>query len=148
MVRARLPSVWTPVPVTTRPRRDREVAGVERSFLDPVTFDRLLAAGGLLEWSQIGPYRRGTPQEPLRSRLAAGEPALLAMDLAGALLVRAVLPEAQLVLLRPPDYVPDPNTEAHFAHTVVHSRTVQVVDELVGLFGSSFKAPARPRVRG
>ncbi|WP_027645255.1 guanylate kinase [Salinispora pacifica] len=148
LVRARLPTVWTPVPVTTRPRRDGEVAGVDRVFLDPAEFDRLLAAGDLLEWSQIGRYRRGTAGQPLRSRLAAGAPALLPMDLAGALRLRAVLPTAQLVLLHPPGYVADPVTEPHFAHTIVHGRTVQVVDELVGLFGSSFKAPARPRVRG
>ncbi len=148
LVRARLPTVWTPVPVTTRPRRDGEVAGVDRVFLDSVEFDRLLAAGGLLEWSQIGRYRRGTPGQPLRSRLAAGAPALLSMDLAGALRLRAVLPMARLVLLHPPGYVADPVTESLFAHTIVHSRAMQVVDELVGLFGSSFKAPARPRVRG
>lgn len=136
------------MPVTTRPRRAGEVAGVDRVFLDPTEFDRLLAAGDLLEWSQIGRYRRGTPGQPLRSRLAAGEPALLPMDLAGALRLRAVLPTAQLVLLHPPGYVADPVTDPHFAHTIAHGRTVQVVDELVGLFGSSFKAPARPRVRG
>lgn len=136
------------MPVTTRPRRDGEVAGVDRVFLDPAEFDRLLAAGDLLEWSQIGRYRRGTLGQPLRSRLAAGAPALLPMDLAGALRLRAVLPTAQLVLLHPPGYVADPVAEPHFAHTIVHGRTVQVVDELVGLFGSSFKAPARPRVRG
>lgn len=136
------------MPVTTRPRRDGEVAGVDRVFLDPTEFDRLLAAGDLLEWSQIGRYRRGTPGQPLRSRLAAGAPALLPMDLAGALRLRVVLPTARLVLLHPPGSVTDPVTEPHFAHTIVHGRTAQVVDELVGLFGSSFIAPARPRVRG
>ncbi len=148
LVRARSPAVWTPVPVTTRPRRGHEVDGVDRVFLDPAGFERLLAAGGLLEWSRMGPHRRGTPYEPLRSRLAAGDPVLLPLDLAGALLVRVALPQARMVLLHPPGYIPDPVTSGHFEHTVVHDLTERVVDRLVGLFGSSFLAPARPRVRG
>ncbi|PZF99246.1 guanylate kinase [Micromonospora deserti] len=148
LVRARSPSVWTPVPVTTRPRRHHEVDGVDRLFLPPGEFDRLVAAGELLEWSRIGPYRRGIPYAPLRARLAAGQPALLPLDLAGALLVRAALPDARLVLLHPPGLIPEPATLAAFELTVAHDLTERVVDRLVGLFGSSFLAPARPRVRG
>ncbi|QGN49340.1 guanylate kinase [Micromonospora sp. WMMD558] len=148
LVRARSPAVWTPVPATTRPRRDHEVDGVDRVFLTPAEFDRLVTVGGLLEWSRTGPHRRGTPGEPLRSRLAGGDPVLLPLDLAGALLVRAAVPDARLILLHPPGTRPDPVTAGHFEHTVAHDLTERVVDKLVGLFGSSFLAPARPRVRG
>ncbi|MDM4718523.1 guanylate kinase [Micromonospora sp. WMMA1363] len=148
LVRARSPAVWAPVPVTTRPRRDNEVDGADRVFLASAEFDRLLAAGSLLEWSRMGPHRRGTPSEPLRTRLAAGDPVLLPLDLAGALLVRAAVPDARLVLLYPPGDVPDPVTAALVEHSVVHDLTERVVDKLVGLFGSSFLTPARPRVRG
>ncbi|MEU4774404.1 guanylate kinase [Micromonospora sp. NPDC023644] len=147
-VRARSPSVWVPVPATTRPRRERELDGVDRLFLTPAEFDRMVAAGELLEWSRAGPHRRGTPLEPLRSRLAAGQPVLIGLDLAGALLVRAVLPDARLVLLHPPGTVPPQVTPAAFAHTLAHDLTGRVVDELVGLSGSSFLAPAPPHVRG
>ncbi|WP_433392788.1 guanylate kinase [Micromonospora sp. KLBMP9576] len=147
-VRARSPSVWVPVPATTRPRRERELDGVDRLFLAPAEFDRMIAAGELLEWSRAGPHRRGTPLDPLRSRLAAGQPVLLGLDLAGALLVRATLPDARLVLLHPPGAVPAQATLAAFAHRLPHDRTGRVVDELVGLSGSSFLAPAPPQVRG
>ncbi|MCM0678289.1 guanylate kinase [Micromonospora phytophila] len=148
LVRARSPSVWTPVPATTRPRREHEVHGVDRLFLAPAEFDRLVAAGELLEWSRAGPHRRGTPSGPLRSRLAAGQPVLLGLDLPGALLARAALPDTRLVLLHPPGVVPPPATLAAFELTVAHDLTERVVDKLVGLFGSSFLAQARPRVRG
>ncbi|MFC4017956.1 guanylate kinase [Micromonospora sp. GCM10011542] len=148
LVRARSPSVWTPVPATTRPRREREVDGVDRVFLAPAEFDRLVAAGELLEWSRIGPHHRGTPYGPLRARLDAGQPVLLPLDVPGALLVRARLPAARLVLLLPPGHRPDPAVAGAFDLAVTHDLTDRVADELVGLFGSSYPDPARPRVRG
>ena len=140
--------MWRPIPATTRPRREGELDGVHRHFLTPEEFDRRLAAGHLLEWSRLGPYRRGTEIAPLRSRIAAGAPVLLPLDLDGALLVRAAWPQARLVLLHPPGRVPAPAVLAAFDHAVTYDRTEQVVDELVGLIGSSFLAPARPRPRG
>ena len=148
LIRARSPSVWTPIAVTTRPRREGELDGVHRHFLTPTEFDRRLAAGQLLEWSRFGAHRRGTEIAPLRRRLAAGQPVLLPLDLDGALLVRAAWPEARLVLLHPPGRIPGPATVAAFDHSVSHDHTEQVVTELVGFIGSSFLAPARPRPRG
>ncbi|KXK58262.1 guanylate kinase [Micromonospora rosaria] len=149
LVRARSPFVWTPVPATTRPRRDGELAGIDRVFLDPADFDQLAGSGELLEWSRIGPYRRGTPVGPVRARLRAGQPVLLPLDLPGAVRVRAAMPEeARLVLLRPPGYRPDPAVAAVLDHTVRYDRTEQVIDELVGLLGSSVSAPVRPLPSG
>ncbi|MET7708559.1 guanylate kinase [Micromonospora sp. NPDC005413] len=148
LVRARSPSVWIPVPATTRPRRESEIDEVDRVFLAPADFDRRVAAGELLEWSRIGSYRRGTPYPPLRARLDAGQSVLLPLDLAGAPLVRARLPDSRLVLLSPPGYRPDAAVAAAFEHTLTHDRTGRVVDELVGLLGSSYPDPAWSRVRG
>ncbi|TWJ22551.1 guanylate kinase [Micromonospora endolithica] len=136
------------MPATTRPRRPHEVDGADRLFVTPAEFDRRVAAGELLEWSRFGPHRRGTPYPPLRARLDAGHPVLLALDLAGALGVRATLPDVRLVLLHPPGVRPDPTVRAVAERAVTHDLTERVVDELVGLFGSSFLTPARPRVRG
>ncbi|MGC5019485.1 guanylate kinase [Micromonospora sp. DT47] len=147
LVRARSPSVWVPVPVTTRPPRPGESDGVDRLFRDPADFDRMVAAGELLEWSRVGPYRRGTPREPLRTRLAEGRPVLLPLDLPGALAVRATVPDVRLVLLVPPGGRPDPAV-ATIGHTVTNDLIERVVDELVTLLDSSYLAPARPRLRG
>ncbi|MDG4798497.1 guanylate kinase [Micromonospora sp. WMMD1082] len=148
LVRARSPSVWTPITATTRPRGASELDGVHRHFLTPEEFDRQLAAGELLEWSRLGAHRRGTEFGPLRSRIAAGQPVLLPLDLAGALLVRAGWPGARLVLLHPPGWTPDPAVLVAFDLSVSHDRIERVVEELVGFIGSSFLAPARPRPRG
>ncbi|WBB69670.1 guanylate kinase [Micromonospora sp. WMMD812] len=148
LVRARSPSVWRPVPATTRPRRAGEVDGVDRIFLTPAEFDGLIASGALLEWARTGPHRRGTPYEPLRSRLAAGQPVLLPLDVPGALAVRERVSDALLVLLCPPGYRPEPAVSEAFELALTHDLTDRVADELVGLFGSSYPTPARPRVLG
>ncbi|MFU8854062.1 guanylate kinase [Micromonospora sp. SL1-18] len=147
-VRARFPSVWVPVVATTRPPCPGEVDGVDRHFLDPAEFDRMIGADELLEWSRIGPYRRGVPRAGIRARLVEGRPVLLPLDLPGALAVRAAVPDAELVLLAPPSYRPDPAVAAAFAHAVVNDRTERAAEELVGLLGSSFLAPAQPRLSG
>ncbi|MEH0985664.1 guanylate kinase [Micromonospora sp. CPCC 205556] len=148
LVRARSPSVWVPVPATTRPRRPGERHGVDRLFCAPAEFDRMIAAEELLEWSRIGAYRRGTPRAPLRARLAQGRPVLLPLDLPGALAVRVGWPDVPLVLLVPSRHRPDPAVVAAVGHTVAHDLTERAADELVGLLGSSYLAPAQPRLRG
>ncbi|WP_328348476.1 guanylate kinase [Micromonospora sp. NBC_00421] len=136
-VRARSPSVWVPVPVTTRPRRQGESDGVDRLFREPAEFDRMIAAGELLEWSRAGPYRRGTPRAPVTDRLARGRPVLLPLDLPGALAVHAALPQARLVLLTPPGHHPAPALAILAERTVHHDRTERAAAELVSLLGSS-----------
>ncbi|MET8261087.1 guanylate kinase [Micromonospora sp. NPDC005553] len=148
LVRARSPSVWIPVAATTRPRRESEIDGVDRVFLAPAEFDRRIVDGELLEWSRIGSHRRGTPYPPLRARLDAGQPVLLPLDLRGVPLVRARLPDARLVLLSPPGYAPDATVAATVAYALTHDHTERVVEELVGLLGSSYPDPAWSRVRG
>ncbi|WP_406043770.1 guanylate kinase [Micromonospora sp. NBC_00898] len=148
LVRARFPFVWVPVVATTRPPGAGEVDGVDRLFLAPAEFERMIAGDELLEWTRIGPYRRGVPRAGIRARLAEGRPVLLPLDLRGALAVRAVAPDAQLVLLAPPGHRPDPAVAAAFPHAVTHDHAERAADELVGLLGSSFLAPAQPRPSG
>jgi guanylate kinase len=104
-VRARYPQVWLSVSVTTRAPRPGEVDGVHYSFVDDDEFDAMVAGGRLLEWALVhGRHRYGTPREPVLEHLAAGQPALLEIDLAGARQVRATMPDARFVFLAPPSW--------------------------------------------
>jgi len=103
-VRARHPDVWVSVSVTTRPRRPGEVDGVHYTFVDQAEFDRLVAAGALLEHDEHLGASYGTPRAPVERRLADGLPALLEIELQGARQVRAAVPDARLVFLRPPSW--------------------------------------------
>jgi guanylate kinase len=98
------PEIWLSVSVTTRAPRPGEVDGREYHFVSDAEFDRMLARGDLLEWAAFAGHRYGTPGAPLAEKLAAGVPALLEIDLAGARQVRQAVPDALLVFLAPPNW--------------------------------------------
>jgi guanylate kinase len=102
-VRQDHPDIWISVSVTTRRPRPGEVDGVHYHFVDDDEFDRLIASDGLLEWAVVhGMARYGTPRAPVDEHLAAGQAALLEIDLQGARQVRERMPGALMVFLAPP----------------------------------------------
>jgi guanylate kinase len=92
------------VSVTTRAPRPGETDGVEYHFVDDDEFARMVAAGELLEHASYAGSSYGTPRRPVEDKLAAGVPALLEIELQGARLVRAAMPDARLVFLAPPSF--------------------------------------------
>ena len=98
------PEIWHSVSVTTRPRRPGEVEGVDRFFVDSDEFARMIRAGELLEHAHYAENWYGTPRGPVEQRLAAGTPVLLEIEVQGARQVRAMMPEALLVFLKPPSW--------------------------------------------
>ncbi len=103
-MRETCPLIWQSVSVTTRSPRPGEAEGREYYFVGDSEFDAMVAAGELLEWAQFAGNRYGTPRAPVLDRLAAGTPALLEIDVAGARQVRAAVPGALLVFLAPPSW--------------------------------------------
>ena len=98
------PEIWHSVSMTTRPRRPGEVEGVDRHFVDSETFARMVRDGELLEHAHYAGNWYGTPLQPVEDRLAAGQPVLLEIEVQGARQVRALVPEARLVFLKPPSW--------------------------------------------
>jgi len=88
---------------TTRPPRPDETHGKHYLFLDPEAFDKLIASGGLLEWAEIFGNRYGTPREPVERALAEGRTVVVEIDVQGARQIRATLPDAYLVFIKPPN---------------------------------------------
>jgi len=104
-LRRECPEIWISVSVTTRRPRPGEVNGREYYFVDNREFDRMLAAGELLEWNEFAGNKYGTPREPLRERIERDEPTLLEIDLNGARQVREVMKDdALFVFLQPPSW--------------------------------------------
>ncbi|PTR27699.1 guanylate kinase [Rhodococcus sp. OK519] len=106
LLRERFPEVVFSVSATTRDPRPGEVDGQDYHFVTREEFDRMIAAGELLEWAEIhgGLQRSGTPAEPVRRALSEGKPVLLEVDLVGARSVRAAMPEAVLAFMAPPSW--------------------------------------------
>jgi guanylate kinase len=104
-VRTHHPEVWISVSATTRHPRPGEVHGRHYWFVSDEEFDRLVADGELLEWAVVHKKARyGTPRRPVEQALADGRPALLEIALQGARQVRASMPEALFVFLKPPSW--------------------------------------------
>jgi guanylate kinase len=104
-IRERYPEIWISISATTRKARPGEVHGVHYLFLSDEEFDRMIAAGELLEWAVVHEAARyGTPRQPVLDKLAEGRPALLEIDLQGARQVRATMPDALFVFLAPPSW--------------------------------------------
>ena len=160
-IRARYPEVWLSVSTTTRPPRPGEVEGVHYHFVDDATFDRMIAEEAFLEWALVhGRNRYGTPLQPVLNHLAAGQPALLEIDLQGARQVRETMSGARFVFLAPPSWEelvrrlvgrgtegPDERerrlatarvelaAESEFDHVIVNDEVSRATDELVRLMG-------------
>lgn len=104
-VRDHHPHVWVSVSLTTRPPRPGEVDGVHYHFVDDAEFDRLAAAGELLEYAVVhGRAKYGTPRAAVERALEEGRAPLLEIDLQGARQLRRRLPEALFVFLAPPNW--------------------------------------------
>jgi guanylate kinase len=105
-LRPELPCLHFSVSATTRAPRPGEVDGRDYHFVDNAEFDRMIADGELLEWAEIhgGLHRSGTPWQPIDDHLAAGDPVLIEVDLAGARAIRASRSEALMVFLAPPSW--------------------------------------------
>jgi guanylate kinase len=82
------------------------VDGREYYFVTSEEFDRMVAAGELLEWAEFAGNKYGTPAAPVRERLEQGLPTLLEIDLAGARQIRAATKrdDTLLVFLEPPSW--------------------------------------------
>ncbi|HZD37759.1 MAG TPA: guanylate kinase [Actinomycetes bacterium] len=96
------PDIELSVSATTRPPRPDEIEGRHYFFVDSDTFDRLVAAGGLLEWAEIFGNRYGTPREPVERALAEGRTVVVEIDVQGARQIRAARPDAYMVFIKPP----------------------------------------------
>jgi guanylate kinase len=90
------------VTCTTRARRPGEIDGVSYHFLEPAMFLALRDRGGLLEANEVHGNWYGTPRQQVVDALAAGRHAVLKIDVQGAEVIRARVPDALLIFVVPP----------------------------------------------
>jgi guanylate kinase len=99
---AAIPELELSISATTRRPRPKEDEGHHYYFVDRADFDRMIAAGGFLEWADIFGERYGTPREPVERALAEGRDVLVEIDVQGARQVKAANPRAYMVFIKPP----------------------------------------------
>ena len=72
------------VSVTTRPKRPGEADGVDYTFVESATFERMVERGELLEHATVFGHRYGTPHAPVEAALKAGRDVMFDVDWQGA----------------------------------------------------------------
>ena len=77
------PNIHLSVSVTTRKPRPGEVDGKDYIFVDEKKFERMLEAGGLLEWARVFDNFYGTPKARVEAAIAGGEDVLFDIDWQG-----------------------------------------------------------------
>jgi len=89
---------------TTRKPRAGEVDGKDYHFVDPATFQSMIAGEAFLEWAEVHSNYYGTSMAEVFPRLDQGIDVLMDIDVQGAERVLARHPEAHSIFIMPPSY--------------------------------------------
>ena len=87
---------------TTRPKRQAEVEGFSYYFTNPQGFKEMIQAEAFVEYAEVFGHYYGTSKAAVMQRIDAGQDIILEIDWQGALQVRKLYPEAQLIFILPP----------------------------------------------
>lgn len=87
---------------TTRGKREGEVHGVNYFFLSPNEFKECISNNEFLEWAEFSGNHYGTKKAFVEDCLNNGENLILEIDTKGALNVKKIMPEAELIFIAPP----------------------------------------------
>ncbi len=98
----RLDNIVQTVSWTTREPRPQEVDGRHYRFVDQKTFDEHRQQGGFLESALVHGNSYGTPCGEVDRILAAGDDALMVIDVQGAAQVRGKFADAVMIFVLPP----------------------------------------------
>ena len=92
------------VSATTRAMREGEEPDVDYHFVDDRRFDELIAQNAFLEYADVHGKRYGTLRGDVEHRLHQGKNVLLDIDVQGAAMVMARMPDAVSVFILPPSF--------------------------------------------
>lgn len=98
------PAFYFSVSATTRAPRLGEVDGKSYHFISDQAFDDLISKDLLLEWVEFAGARYGTMKAPVEEALSKGSNVVLEIEIQGARQVKASMPEAIMVFLKPPSF--------------------------------------------
>jgi guanylate kinase len=100
-LREQRPTLRYSISTTTRSPRPGERNEEHYFFVSETEFDRLLHAGGMLEWREYNGNLYGTPRDFIERTLTEGYDVIMKPEVNGALAVKAAYPDAVLIFLVP-----------------------------------------------
>lgn len=100
----RNPQFKLSVSCTTRNPREGEIHGINYFFLTKEEFKNCIEKGEFLEWAEFSGNMYGTKRPYIDEKLAEGKKLILEIDTQGALKVKKIMPEANLIFILPPSF--------------------------------------------
>ena len=97
-------NIYFSVSYTTRQPRVGEQDGVNYNFVDRAEFERMIAAGELLEYAEYVNNYYGTSLKTIQDKLNSGVDVLLDIEVQGAAKVRSRCPDALFIFIIPPSF--------------------------------------------
>ena len=98
------PELRFSISYTTRRQRRNEAHGRDYLFVDVDEFERLRAAGEMLESATVFDNLYGTSRKQVEQHLADGHSVILEIDWQGARQVRESMPECITIFIMPPSH--------------------------------------------
>jgi guanylate kinase len=160
----RLPALELSVSATTRPPRPGEQDGGDYHFLTREEFDRRVRQGEFVEHADYAGRSYGTLRSELDTRVQAGTPVVLEIEVQGARQVRESVPDAVQVFIAPPSLeelrtrligrgTDDPEeverrlrvaaeelaAQPEFAHVVVNDRLQDALEQLTTIVAAELE---------
>ncbi len=89
------------VTATSRAPRPEERHGHDYYFVSRREFERMMAAGELLEYAVVYEQYKGVPKAQIQQALASGMDVVLRLDVQGAATVRRLVPQALTIFVTP-----------------------------------------------
>jgi guanylate kinase len=97
-----LGTVYLSVSVTTRPRGENEVEGLDYLFVSDEQFRQRIDSRQLLEYAEVFDHLYGTPKAEVEEALQGGKTVVLEIDVQGARQVKVLYPDAIMIFILPP----------------------------------------------
>lgn len=90
------------VTATTRPRRSKELDGVNYHFVSRDRFQQMVSNDELLEWAEVYGNHYGVPRQQVEEALEGGRDVVVKVDVQGAMTIKRAMPQAVLIFLVAP----------------------------------------------
>ena len=99
-----IPGLVFSVSATTRKKRDYEENGVDYFFLTEEEFIEKINNGEFVEWEKVYDYYYGTFKSIIYDNINKGNSIILEVDVKGALKIKGIFPNANLIYVIPPSH--------------------------------------------
>jgi len=99
-----IPGLVFSVSATTRKKREYEKNGVDYFFLTEEEFKEKINNGEFVEWEKVYDYYYGTFKSVIEDSINKGSSLILEVDVKGALTIKRIFPDANLIYVVPPSH--------------------------------------------